>query len=208
MGAGIAVDFDNTIVSYDELIHRVAVEIGLIPGGPVMDKAEARRRIRELPAGEIAWQKLQAAVYGPRIGEAKLMDGVAPFFQECKGRGYPVYIVSHKTEYATQDTTGTNLRNAAIGWMADHGFFQEQGLGLSSQDIYFEATRKEKLHRIKTLGCSILVDDLEETFLEPTFPAGVEKILFAPNNHPTLIPGVKCFSSWEEIAGYVFHDLS
>ena len=200
----VAVDFDNTIVSYDDLIYRAAVEMGFLPEGQSINKGEARRLIRLLPNGEITWQRLQATVYGPRIGEAKLIDGVASFFQECKLRGYPVYVVSHKTEYASQDETGTDLRSAAMGWMREHGFFVSQGLGLSPGDVYFEDTRPKKLERVASLGCSHLIDDLEETFLEESFPVNVEKLLYSPHATHSSIPGVKTVSSWEDIADYVF----
>ena len=56
MCAVLGVDFDNTVVSYDDVIHRVAVEMGLIPERPIIDRLEARRLIRQHPNGEIAWQ--------------------------------------------------------------------------------------------------------------------------------------------------------
>ena len=205
MNVVLAIDFDNTIVSYDDLICRVAVEMDLLPEGQSFNKEEARQLIRLQPDGEVAWQRVQAAIYGPRIGEANLIDGVVPFFQECKRRGYPVYVVSHKTEYASQDQTGTDLRSAAMGWMKDHGFFEEQGLGLSSKNVYFEDTRPKKVARVASLGCSHLIDDLEETFMEESFPANVEKLLYSPHAARSPIPGVKSVSSWEAIADYVFN---
>ena len=205
MPAVVAVDFDNTIVSYDDLIYQVALEMGLLPEGQGFNKKEARRLIRLLPDGETSWQKLQATVYGPRIGDAKLIAGVVSFFQECKLRGYPVYVVSHKTEYANEDRTRTNLRTAAVDWMGDHGFFEDQGLGISPVDVYFEDNRPKKLERVASLGCSHLVDDLEETFLEESFPTEVEKLLYSPHSTESSIPGVKTVSSWEEIAHYIFN---
>jgi hypothetical protein len=204
MSTALAVDFDNTVVNYDGLIHRVAVEMGLVPDGPLLHRLEVRQRIRKQSNGEIAWQKLQATIYGPRIGEAKLIDGVEAFFQESHRRGYKTYIVSHKTEFSNQGST--SLRSAAMGWMRDHRFFQKRGLGLSPGDIYFEGTRIEKLSRVKTLGCSVLIDDLEELFREESFPADVGKVLYDPHFENPSIPGVKSAGTWEEIADYVFYD--
>lgn len=204
MSAVLAVDFDNTIVSYDDLIQRVALEMELLPESSSNGKTDLRRRIRSLPNGEITWQELQAEVYGPRMAEAKLVDGVEPFFQECRQQNYTVYIVSHKTEYASQDDTGTSLRSAAMAWMTDHRFFQSSGFGLTPDHIFFEDTRAEKLGRIKSLGCSIFIDDLPEVLLEESFPAAVGKVLYDPHQVHPAIPGVKSVSSWEEIADYVF----
>ena len=44
----------------------------------------------------------------------------------------------------------------------------------------------------------MFVDDLEETFLEPDFPEGIEKILFAPHDHAP-VPGARMCRSWDEI---------
>src|ERR1051325_6940804 len=64
-----------------------------------LTKRSIRDRIRLLPDGEIEWQKCQALLYGQRIAEAKLVEGVADFIRLCRERGIPVHIVSHKTEF-------------------------------------------------------------------------------------------------------------
>jgi len=107
------------------------------------------------------------------------MDGAGAFIRACRGRGWPLYVVSHKTAVAGYDDTRTNLRDAALAWMASQGFFEQNGLGFSRDHVFFEGTRPAKIERIKTLGCTHFIDDLEEVFLEPSFPAGVKKFLFA-----------------------------
>ena len=146
----VGIDFDNTIVTYDEALGRIARERGLIGGEAAQTKKEIRDQIRRLPGGEIEWQKCQALLYGSRIGEAQLIEGVVEFFQRCWEEGVKVYVVSHKTEFSRFDTTGTNLRKAALEWMAANGFFEAEGLGLSRDGVFFAATRAEKIERI---GC-------------------------------------------------------
>ena len=124
----IGVDFDNTIVTYDNLIHKVAVERGLISPKAIKSKKHIRGNIRQLPNGEIEWQRLQAAVYGPRMEEAKLIDGIQRFFQSCRYHRAKVYVISHKTEFAKMDMTETNLRGAALAWMERNRFFNVDGL--------------------------------------------------------------------------------
>jgi len=80
----IGVDFDNTLVSYDDVMHRAAVQQGLIPSDMKKSKKDIRDRIRQLPNGEMKWQKLQAIVYGARMEEARLIDDVQTFFEFCK----------------------------------------------------------------------------------------------------------------------------
>ncbi len=62
----IGIDFDNTIVTYDDLMYSLAMEMGLINPAVRKSKKLIRDNIRELPDGEIEWQKLQGLVYGPK----------------------------------------------------------------------------------------------------------------------------------------------
>ncbi|MBC8279687.1 MAG: hypothetical protein H8E48_02770 [Chloroflexi bacterium] len=201
----IAVDFDNTIASYDDVLHGLALERQLIDCSVGKNKTAVRTSVRGLPDGEIQWQQLQAAAYGPEIARAKLIDGVQKFFSDCAKKEFRVYIVSHKTEYAAQDEHRTNLRSAAMGWLVDHHFFGPEGLGLNQGDVFFEDTRLDKLNRVKSLGCTHFIDDLEETFLETGVNLELEKILYAPVDTEHELPGVKKAKNWEEIAEYVFH---
>lgn len=200
----IGVDFDNTIVTYNELLYKVAVQRGLIPSTVEKSKKDIRDQIRLLPDGEIEWQKLQAIAYGPRISEAKLNAGVWEFFELCKCNNVKVYIVSHKTEFAEYDETRTNLCTTALGWLRANQFFQPAGLGLSLEAVFFGATRQEKIKYIGQLGCTHFIDDLEETFLEEGFPADVEKILYAPCYPRVAMSRVKVITSWHEISEYFF----
>jgi hypothetical protein len=201
-GRIVGVDFDNTLVVYDDLLRAMALERGLIAAGAARSKREIRDAVRRLPDGETHWQRLQAAAYGPRIGEARLAEGVAAFLDRCARASVRVCVVSHKTELAGYDETGTNLRQAAVAWMQARGLF---ALGaLDPEAVFFGATRAEKIAQIRSLGCTHFVDDLEETFLEDGFPAAVEKILYAPYPPAQVPPGVRVAQSWREIGGYLF----
>ncbi len=187
----VGIDFDNTLVSYDALIRRVAVERGLIADGVDTGKKAVRDQIRLLPGGEIEWQKVQGLIYGPRMAQAQLMPGAAEFIRECRARRWPLYVISHKTEFAGYDETKTNLREAALAWMTAQGFFDAGGFGFSREHVFFEGTRDAKIERIRALGCTHFIDDLEEVFLEPSFPAGVRQFLFAswPALHDDFFAG-------------------
>ena len=201
----IGVDFDNTIVGYDKAMHRAALQRGLISPEVARSKKLIRDTIRRLPDGEIEWQKLQALVYGPMMSQAELIDGVQVFFECCKRLHVPVYIISHKTEYANFDETGTSLRGAALQWMKAHRFFEIDGLGLSQQAVFFESTRQDKIDRIKRLACTHFIDDLEETFREETFPTDVEKILYSPHERHTALKDVRVVCRWKDISDYFFN---
>lgn len=192
------------MVTYDELMHSVALELGLISPKVDKRKTQVRDAIRQLPDGEVQWQKLQGTVYGPRMNNAKLTEGSMAFFQDCGRRGARVYVVSHKTEFNKYDETQTNLRSSAMAWMETNGFFDSDGFSLERQDIFMEGSRQAKLQRIDILGCTHFIDDLEEVFREPEFPKGVQGILYAPNTASASPPGVKPASCWKEISEYIF----
>jgi hypothetical protein len=199
----VGIDFDNTLVTYDRLMHQTAVERGLIDARTPANKREVRDRIRRLPDGEVEWQKLQGLVYGPLMPRAELIAGAARFVQACREHGWPIYVVSHKTEFAGYDDTRTNLRDAARAWMWANGFFDGGGFGLQPGDVFFEGTREDKVARIRALGCTHFIDDLEEVFCEPTFPSGTERLLLS---HRTSVSDdrIRVLTDWAELHDYFF----
>ena len=176
----LGVDFDNTLVDYDDVFWKATQRLGFVDSAVTPHKKNIRNAIRQLPDGEKKWQQVQAHVYGRAMGEARLIDGVQEFLQACRAARVPVYIVSHKTQFAAQDTDRINLRQATLNWMRQNGFFDPQGLGFESDQIFFESSRQDKVARIKHLNCTHFIDDLEETFLEKSFPPTTAKILYSP----------------------------
>ena len=119
----IGIDFDNTIARYDNLFKEIALLEGFIDKDWTgSGKRELRNYLLELPDGEITWMKLQGLIYGKYMHQAELMPGVANFLLQCKLRNYPVFIVSHKTEYSYNDRGKIPLRIEAMKWM-DHPKF-------------------------------------------------------------------------------------
>jgi hypothetical protein len=198
----IGVDFDNTLISYDAVFHATATRLGLIGEGIAPRKQAVRDAIRLAPDGELAWQKLQGHVYGAGIADATLIDGVDAFLRRCRAEACEVVIVSHKTVFGHHDPQRINLRDAALDWMKARKFFADDGYGISN--VFFEATRAEKLSRIGALACDWFIDDLEEVFSDPAFPPGVRRILFAPAADAAA-SGIVC-STWKRIEERVFGD--
>lgn len=176
----IGLDFDNTIVEYTPLFRSLAIEKGwLEAASPARSKKDVRDSVRLLPDGEMKWRDLQAAIYGPRILEAKPFAGVREFLAGCREKGLVVHVVSHKSEYAANDVEKRcSLREMALAWFEANGFFSDE-YGLSWDRVRFADTRQEKVARIAELGCAVFVDDLIETFAEDGFPKNVKRILFA-----------------------------
>ena len=71
----LGLDFDNTIISYDQLFLRVAVEKGLAPESVSPHKNAVRDYLRQVNKEE-EWTRLQGEVYGGRILEAAPYDGM------------------------------------------------------------------------------------------------------------------------------------
>jgi hypothetical protein len=199
----IGIDFDNTIITYDEVFRASARARGLIGEGVGGTKQAVRDFIRLQADGELAWQKLQGQVYGQGIGDAGMCEGVDGFLRRCREMRAIVFIVSHKTEFGHHDPARINLRKAALDWMTARGFFSPDGYGIAAENVFFEGTRAEKLARIKTLDCTYFIDDLEEVLSDPAFPPGVTRILFSDGPAKPSAP-YTVYPSWRQIEEHVF----
>jgi len=198
----IGVDFDNTIVCYDDLFHRIAGERGLVPAGLEPRKNEVRDFLRR-SGREEDWTELQGHVYGARMAEARAFPGVVEFFVRAIRSELALYIISHKTRNPVFGPAH-DLHQAARDWLAGHGFFDRAKIGLPPERVFFGATRQEKIDHIIRLKCTHFIDDLEETFWDDSFPRDVEKILFAAQLPARAVPGVRVASDWAQIQNYVF----
>lgn len=196
----LGVDFDNTLVGYDELFHRCAVERGWVPADVPVSKAAVRAYLWSLPDGNTPWTELQGEVYGTRMSEAQAYPHALDTLRFCRRHGIRVSIISHKNEYPALGPR-VNLREAALRWMEEHGFFDPQDIGLSQKAVFFTDTREEKLALIGSQGCTHFVDDLPEVLLAAEFPPRVERWLFDPCGSFTgeSAAGIRVFRSWVEI---------
>lgn len=192
----IGVDFDNTIVCYDTLFHRLAAEGGLIPPDLPPRKGQVRDYLRRI-GREDDWTALQGHVYGDRLDEAEAYPGALEFFAACRRAGRQVAIISHKTRTPYLGPP-YDLHAAAYRWLEGRGFFAPEGIGLSRQAVFFELTKQEKLDRIGSIGCQVFIDDLPEFLAEPAFPPGVTRVLFDPNSTEPVPAGILRTSSWAE----------
>jgi hypothetical protein len=212
-GPVIGLDLDNTLVGYDELLCELAVSEGFLPGPP---PAFGKRALRDAlrakgDQGEQEWRRLQALIYGAHMPRARLMDGVAEFLARVsalRAAGVPfgLYVVSHKTRRANNYSDGADFHAAALDFLEAAGFFAPE-TGLTRAQVFFEPDRAAKVARIASLGCTLFVDDLEETYAEPTFPDGVTRILYDPAGDAAEQAGVLRLGSWREIADALLCDL-
>ena len=194
----IGIDLDNTLVCYDRVIHRIARERGLIDEKTRVSKAVIRHIIQQLPDGDQKWMKIQADIYGPLIVEAEIYEGALDFIKTCFKNSVKISIISHKTQYAIADPHGIDLREAAINWLQEMGFFLQSGLRFQRQNIHFTDSREEKIQLIDSLGCHLFIDDLYELLSDTKFPSNVVSILFDPSSEQNFGGQIIC-RSWSEI---------
>ena len=191
----IGIDFDNTIVSYDALFHRVALEQKVIPATLPATKLAVRDHLRDC-GREPVWTEMQGYVYGARMDEAAMYSGVREFFAWTRERGIETAIVSHKTRHPFIGPQ-YDLHNAAREWV-EHNLVNGKDRLIEPDRVYFELTKEEKIRRIDTLSCDCFIDDLPEIFLARGFPAQTRRFLFDPDKvHPDM-NGIQSAQSWNE----------
>jgi hypothetical protein len=194
----IGIDFDNTIVSYDALFHKVAREQDLVPPETPLNKVAVRDHLRRV-GQEDRWTQMQGYVYGARMDEALAYEGVIDFIRRSKGAGHQITIVSHKTRYPFIGPR-YDLHAAAREWIEHHLLWGGQAL-LSSDRVFFELTKEEKLARIGACACEAFIDDLPEILLASDFPSDASKLLFDPEDHHAELGrrDLRRFRSWQQI---------
>jgi len=171
----IGIDFDNTIIKYDELFHKISIEKNLIPEKLNKDKNTIRNYLREHNK-EHEWTLIQGEVYGERIEEAIPFPGMKNTILKLKSMNIPLKIISHKTKFPYLGPK-RNLHKAALAWLSKNEFFNTK-LNFKKKDIFFETTKEKKVERIVSVGCTHYIDDLPE-ILE-MIPSAIKRINFSP----------------------------
>ena len=200
----IGVDFDNTIVSYDKVFHKVALEQSLIKSNLNISKIAVRDYLREQGQNNI-WTELQGYVYGERMLDADIFSGFINFLTFARKNSIEVSIISHKTIYPYLGNK-YNLHDSAREFISK--FLTDQNRNLvNNKNIFFELTQESKALRISHESCDFFIDDLPEIFVLDDFPKKTKKILFDPDmNHKHFDDGDIC-SSWGNIQEIISNEF-
>jgi len=175
----IGLDFDNTIVCYDQAIALLAEELFELPEEVPRTKLGLRDHLRA-KGHEPEWTAFQGELYGPGMRYAQPFEGAIATMHQLVAEGHELVIISHRSR---QPYAGLphDLHAAARGWVADR--LQSAGL-FSAVDhearVHFLETRDQKVEMITHLGCGAFLDDLPEVLSAPGFPAAASGILFDP----------------------------
>jgi hypothetical protein len=187
----VGIDFDNTIVCYDDIFYRVASERGLIPAETPKNKESVRDYLRR--AGkEDDWTEMQGYVYGARMSDVTAFPGALDCIAKLKAKKVPVFIISHKTRRPYKGKP-YDLHAAARQWL--------EASGISLKDVFLMETKEKKLEQIGKCSCTHFIDDLPEFLAEPAFPKNTIKLLFSParTQGPSFASDAAVFRSWHEI---------
>lgn len=194
----IGIDFDNTIVNYDGVFTKAAAENNMLPEN-VLNTKESVKKFLLSEGREAEWTELQGYVYGTKMDDAEIYQGVHDFFGKCSELGWETFVISHKTKYPVIGPK-YDLHAAA------YQFLNSSGLKIS--DVFFETTRENKYARIASAHCDVFVDDLPDFLLDSGFPKEVNRILFDPNNQHEDNDELIRFNSWEMIQAFLFEKFA
>jgi hypothetical protein len=192
----IGIDFDNTIVDYDNLFYKVAVEQGVVPATLACSKLAVRNHLRAIGQEDI-WTEMQGYVYGARMDEAAMYPGVLDFLRWAREQHMDLAIVSHKTRHPFMGPQ-YDLHRAASEWVENHLVYGSGRL-IDAAHVYFELTKEDKIKRIEAIRCDGFIDDLPEILLVQNFPASTRRILFDPDGHHPAMPGIDVVRGWDEV---------
>ena len=190
----IGFDFDNTLISYDDLFYRIALERELIPITLKKDKLSVKKFLEENDRSK-EFTNIQGLVYGNEIIKAKPSKNILYFLDKLFGiPGIQIYIISHKTKFPYIGEK-INLREAANKWI-DLYLNKEERSYFSSKNVFYESTIEDKIERIQSLKCNYFFDDLPKII--ELLPQEINGILYDPNDKYKQVDLPK-FNNWSNL---------
>ena len=196
MNIRIGLDFDNTIVNYDETFREIALKLKIIPKKWIGSKIELRTYLIK-KNDENLWKKLQGLVYGKYMSKAKINPGLKAFLLKSKILNAKVFIVSHKTIHGHYDKEKNLLRSSALKWIRKNKITY-------IEKIYFESTILEKVRRIDKLKLNFFVDDLSLILNHEYFPKNTKKILYSKNIPKIKNKKIIYAKTWSSVKNAIF----
>ena len=190
----IGIDFDNTIVCYDQAILKLSHEIPGLPPELPRTKLALRDFFRQQDR-EPEWTAFQGALYGPGMRYAEPFEGAIATMRWIQEVGHKLVVVSHRS---LRPYAGPlyDLHGAAKEWVEQH----LAGIGLfGHESVWFRETRTQKIQTIARLGCNIFLDDLPEVLRDPAFPSSTLGILFDPERTESSATQFISVQAWSQL---------
>ena len=191
----LGLDFDNTLIDYDEVFFKLALEKNLIPPSINKDKKSVRKFFIDNNI-EDEFINLQGEVYGLKVLEAKQSFGMFEALKSLKNDNYELIIVSHKTKYPYSGKK-YDLHKAASNWLEVNKFFDPNGLAMKKENVYFEITKEDKISRIEQLDISFYIDDLQSilSLIKPS----IKRILYSPKFKEKIDKDFYLLENWKNL---------
>ena len=172
----IGIDFDNTIICYDEVFKKISHEQKIFPIN--LKKKEEIKKYIIKKFSEKFWTFLQSLIYGEEIEFAKPFSNAKKTLSKLKKK-HDLFLVSHKSKFPYLGKR-INLIERANRWLVKNEFTKCKNSIFLSENIFFEKSIKKKIERIKKINCDIFIDDLKP--LLDSLPSTVLKIYFSQNS--------------------------
>jgi hypothetical protein len=196
----IGLDFDNTIVCYNQAIALLAEDFFDLPIEIPRTKLGLRDYLRAEDR-ESDWTAFQGELYGPGMRYAKPFEGAISTMQQLIVKGHELAIVSHRSRHPYAGPQ-YDLHLAAHNWITDHlspcEIFDEQ-----SKNTYFMETLSGKLKKIADIRCDIFVDDLPAVLDSTEFPGSTLGILFDPAAIKYENPRINRIGDWPSLFSFL-----
>ena len=191
----IGIDFDNTIIKYDNVFGRVAIEKKILSDSELKSKNDVKKLLISSDR-ENDWTELQGIVYGSHIMAAEPYENFSDVFVSLLNAGHELKIISHKTKYPFIGKR-INLRSAAMMWLKEKGIVGTGHNKLSETDVFFCSTITEKVAMQKKQRCDVFIDDLAKV-LKLINPQ-VKRVLFDPNSEIDACEQFNILRNWSDI---------
>lgn len=199
----IGIDFDNTIINYENIFGELAIEKEIVPQNLAKDKNSVKDYLINRN-NEDEWTILQGEVYGGEILRASFYPGVLDALNFFKKNNHKIYIISHRTKYPYKGKK-IDLHSAARNFLHKNKFFVTDGGFVEQVNTYFETSIEKKIQRIIESNCDIFIDDLKKVLM--LLPENIKKVHFCPNAVKGLSSSpFKQLRSWSDSQSFFTHD--
>ena len=190
----IGIDFDNTIINYNQVFYEVALKKKIIKAYIQKNKDSVKKYLLKNDKYD-DWVKLQGEVYSKYIKYARPFLGSIETITLMLEKKFEIFIISHKTKYPYSGQK-INLQKPALRWIKKNVCNYS---GLSSKNVIFCETKDLKIQNIKKVKCIAFIDDLEQIFKNRSFPKRCMKILLTKRKKISNANGIHLAKNWKEI---------
>jgi hypothetical protein len=188
----IGLDFDNTIVNYDNSFRLLSDKFLNLPKN-IIKKKETIKNYLLSEGKESDWTEFQGLIYGPGISYAQLYPESINTIIKLLHNNYSINIISHRSKFPYKGKK-YDLHKYANKWL--HLKFDKKIL--ENIDISFLTTKEEKIKKIIDKNCNFFLDDLVSIISEINIYSDCRCILFDPENLNEN-KQINSISNWNEL---------